>query len=287
MRDQFLKQAGLCLVAIAYVLARCAAGAAQPTPAAAPRPRVEILPGPPLKTESEPSQLPAPAPGAAPQSEAGWQLPPLVPRPDFISRRPLIPDFLFKDKREGHFITAVPAIGWDQKAELNLGKALGSDFEYERVTSSIYGYRTVFPEIARLVLAGRGLYSLQFGNVPFFSAPMLAFNTRDRSGLGGFATMRGFIDRRFVGDSAVLVNTELRWSIFDGGYLWGQHLRPMLAPFVDAGRVFDGTQLRLDGWRADCGIGFRLIWNLVTTVSFDYGISSEGQIFQMDLGYAF
>jgi hypothetical protein len=24
-----------------------------------------------------------------------------------------------------------------------------------------------------------------------------------------------------------------------------------------------------------------------TTVSFDYGISSEGQIFQMDLGYAF
>jgi CRISPR-associated endonuclease Cas3-HD len=34
--------------------------------------------------------------------------------------------------------------------------------------------------------------------------------------------------------------------------------------------------LRFDGWRADYGIGFRLIWNLVTTVSFDYGISSEG-----------
>jgi hypothetical protein len=41
--------------------------------------------------------------------------------------------------------------------------------------------------------------------------------------------------------------------------------------------------LRFDGWRADYGIGFRLIWNLVTTVSFDYGISSEGQIFQMAL----
>jgi hypothetical protein len=38
---------------------------------------------------------------------------------------------------------------------------------------------------------------------------------------------------------------------------------------------------------ADYGIGFGLIWNLVTTVSFDYGISSEGQVFQMDLGYAF
>jgi outer membrane protein assembly factor BamA len=64
-------------------------------------------------------------------------------------------------------------------------------------------------------------------------------------------------------------------------------LANVLALFVDAGRVFDGTQLRLGGWRADYGIGFRLIWNLVTTVSFDYGISSEGQIFQMDLGYAF
>ena len=31
----------------------------------------------------------------------------------------------------------------------------------------------------------------------------------------------------------------------------------------------------------------RLIWNLVTTVSFDYGISSEGQVFTMDVGYAF
>jgi outer membrane protein assembly factor BamA len=171
-------------------------------------------------------------------------------------------------------------------AELST-RALGSGFDYQRVTVSTSGYQTVFPNVARLVLAGRGLYSMQFGSVPFFSVPILAFNTSDRRGLGGFATMRGFVDRRFVGESAVLVNTEVRWSLFDGGYLWGQHLRPMLAPFVDAGRVFDGTQLQFNGWRADYGIGFRLIWNLVTTVSFDYGISREGQIFQMDLGYAF
>ena len=454
----------------------------------------------------------APAPGAAPQEEeAGWQLPPLVPRPDFISRRPLIPDFLLKDKREGRYITAVPAIGWDQQAGFTLGvvgflfnngtkddpffrttpyrqqisvtavgalsglqrygatldqpnifdspyrllaavqykidplnnyfgigsatlqdfnfpgapgrsfdtydgyqnalqqevnglaytkydlyetretsfgvaverdmfggivrpligigvrytdlrdftgtkvdaedsfghdvrateqptrmhtdcqagvitgcsggfdnvlklglsldtldfepdpysgvlaqavaelsaKALGSDFDYQRVTVSTSAYKTVFPNIARLVLAGRALYSMQFGNVPFFSVPTLASDTGDGRGLGGSDTMRGFVDRRFVGESAVLANAELRWSFFDGGYVFGQHLRPQLAPFVDAGRVFDGTQLRFDGWRADYGIGFRLIWNLSTTVSFDYGISSEGQIFQMGLGYAF
>lgn len=44
-----------------------------------------------------------------------------MPRPDFISRRPFIPDFLLKDKSEGRFVIAVPAIGWDQQAGLNLG----------------------------------------------------------------------------------------------------------------------------------------------------------------------
>jgi len=511
MGDLIRTQIGWFLVALVCAFVRCDAAAAQPTPSAAPTPSVEVLPGLPATAESPPSRVQESAPGAAPQGEAGWQLPPLVPRPDFISRRPLIPDFLLKDKRAGRFITAVPAIGWDQQAGLNLGvvafllnngseddpffrttpyrqqisltalgalsglqrygatldqpnifdspyrlradvqysidplnnyfgiggasmrdfnfpgapahffntyngyqnalrhevnglaytkydlyesretsvgvtverdvfggivrplvgvsvrhtdirdftdskvdaenasgddvraieqptrvhtdcragvitgcsggfdnllklgisldtldfepdpysgvlaqavaevsaKAFGSDFDYQRVTVSTAGYKAVFPNVARLVLAGRALYSMQFGNVPFFSVPILALNTRDRRGLGGFATMRGFVDRRFVGDSAVLVNTELRWSIFDGGYIFGQHLRPMLAPFVDAGRVFDGTQLRLGGWRVDYGIGFRLIWNLVTTVSFDYGISSEGQNFTMDLGYAF
>jgi hypothetical protein len=510
--DQFLKQTGLSLVAIACVPAPCAAVRAEPIPVVVPTPGLETLPCSASSVEPEPSELETPGAGAAPQeSEAGWQLPPVVRRPEFLRRRPLIPDFLLKDKREGRFVTAVPALGWDQQAGFNLGvvgflfdngtkddpffrttpyrqqisvtalgalsglqrygatvdqpnifaspysvragvqyavdplnnyfgigrasmqhfnfpgqpgrffdtydgyqnalqkevnglaytkydlyetretafgmvverdvfggivrplvgvsvryvdirdftgssvdaenssghdvtateqptrmhtdcqagkisgchggfdnvlklgvsldtldfepdpysgvlaqavaelstKALGADFDYQRVTVSTSGYRTIFPDVARLVLAGRALYSMQFGNVPFFSVPTLAFNTRDRRGLGGFETMRGFVDRRFVGDSAVLVNAELRWSIFDGGYIWGQHLRPMLAPFVDAGRVFSGTQLQLDGWRADYGVGFRLIWNLVTTVSFDYGISSEGQIFQMALGYAF
>ena len=510
MRDRSLKLAKLCLVAIAYVLAQSATLRAEPTPVAGPTPSVDVPPGSPAEAPPEPSPAQAPAPGAAFQSEAGWQLPPFVARPDFISRRPFIPDFLIKDKREGRYVTAVPAIGWDQDAGFNIGvigflfdngtkddpffrttpyreeisvialgtltgvqrygvsldhpnifgsayriragaqyeidplnnyfgfgstamqdfhfpgapgkffdtygdyqdalrqavdglaytkydryetreiafdagverdtfggivrplvgvavrytdirdftgsevdaeipgrdvtaiqqptrmhtdcqagvitgcrggfdnilklgislntldfepdpysgvlaqavaelsaKELGSDSDYQRVTLSTQGYKTVFPNLARLVLAGRALYSMQFGDVPFYSVPTLAFNSHDRPGLGGFATMRGFVDRRFVGDSAVLVNTELRWSIFDGGYLWGQHLRPMLAPFVDAGRVFDGTQLRFDGWRADYGIGFRLIWNLNTVVSFDYGISSEGQLFTMDLGYSF
>jgi hypothetical protein len=92
MWNQPLIQTGLYLVVIANMLALCEAVPAEPTPVAAPTPSVEIPPSPPSKGETEPSPMQAPAPGAAPrEGEAGWQLPPLVPRPDFISRRPFIP----------------------------------------------------------------------------------------------------------------------------------------------------------------------------------------------------
>ena len=123
MGDQVLQQTRLYLVVTASLLALCGGVAAEPPPAAAPTPGVgEVPPGPPVSDGlSVPSQEQAPAQGAAPPSEAGWTLPPIVPRPDFISRRPLIPDFLLKDKREGYFVTAVPAIAWERQAGLTLG----------------------------------------------------------------------------------------------------------------------------------------------------------------------
>jgi hypothetical protein len=48
-------------------------------------------------------------------------LPPLVPRPDFMRNKPYIPDLLLKDKREGRYITAIPAIGWDDEEGFTLG----------------------------------------------------------------------------------------------------------------------------------------------------------------------
>lgn len=146
MRDQSLTPTGLCLVALATVLALCAAVAAEPTPIAVPTPSWEIPHGPPSKAESEPSRMQAPAPGAAPPGEVGWQLPPLVPRPDFISRRPFIPDFLLKDKREGRFVTAVPAIGWDQQAGLTLGVV---GFLFDNGTQDDPFFRTTPPTGSR------------------------------------------------------------------------------------------------------------------------------------------
>jgi len=80
---------------------------------------------------------------------------------------------------------------------------------------------------------------------------------------------------------------ELRWSLFDFE-VWNQHFKPMLVPFVDAGRVFDKIdRFSLKDWKVAGGVGLRVAWNLATIVSFEYGISGEGNLFYMEIGHQF
>jgi len=166
-------------------------------------------------------------------------------------------------------------------------EVLGSAFNYQQYTFSGRGYQNLLGDSGRLVLAGRVAYSMQFGDVPYYSASTIPFTDGDVNGLGGHATMRGFVADRFVGEAAAFANGELRWS-FGETMLWGQHLRFMLVPFVDTGRVFNSVgDTTLADWKFDGGVGFRLAWNLSTIVSFDYGRSTEGTLFYMELGHQF
>lgn len=79
---------------------------------------------PPLATLLASLVLLLAAPATAQQSDESVDpdaLPPDVPRPDFMARRPTIPDFLLKDKREGFYFTAMPAIGYDTDTGFNIG----------------------------------------------------------------------------------------------------------------------------------------------------------------------
>jgi len=166
-------------------------------------------------------------------------------------------------------------------------KALGSTFNYEQITLTGRGFYNLLREPGRLIAATRLTYVMQFGDVPIYSAPIIPFTDGDSFGLGGHSTLRGFVTDRFVGHAEMFANGELRWS-FAETTLWRQHLRFMLAPFVDAGRVFDSvSQTTLQDWKVDGGIGLRLAWNLSTIVSFDYARSSEGNLFYMQLGHQF
>ena len=51
---------------------------------------------------------------------------PEVPRPDFMRNKPYIPELLLRNKREGNYITGMPAIGWDDEE----GFALGAFVEF-------------------------------------------------------------------------------------------------------------------------------------------------------------
>jgi outer membrane translocation and assembly module TamA len=108
-----------------------------------------------------------------------------------------------------------------------------------------------------------------------------------KEGLGGWQSLRGYHFNRFVGEVQIQGNLELRWSLPDFT-VWDQHLRPMLSPFVDAGRVFDTVRrFSVKDWKITGGMSVRLAWNLATIISFDYGIGSEGNLFYMELGHPF
>jgi outer membrane protein assembly factor BamA len=165
---------------------------------------------------------------------------------------------------------------------------LGASSNFGHVTVGLQGYYPLFPSLARLVLAGNAVYSAHFGDTPFFAIPSLAMPENERKeGLGGWPTLRGYYANRFVGNVAMHGSLELRWSLLDFSVL-GQNFKPMLVPFVDAGRVFDRAgQFSLKDWKVAAGAGVRVAWNLATIISFEYGIGNEGSLFYMEIGHQF
>ncbi len=88
-------------------------------------------------------------------------------------------------------------------------QVLGSAFDYQQITFSGRGFHNLLGDSGRLVLAGRLTYVMQFGDVPFYSAPNIPFTDGDASGLGGHTTLRGFVTDRFVGDAAAYANAGI------------------------------------------------------------------------------
>ncbi len=167
-------------------------------------------------------------------------------------------------------------------------KIFGSKYLYGRWTTSIHGYGKIIEyKEQQLTLAARFLYSWQFGDVPFYSMNTYAFTERDRNGLGGLRTLRGFRQDRFIGPVTLLSNTELRWNFVEFN-IFKQDIKLGSVGFLDAGRVFDANKdLTFSNWKLSGGGGMRLAWNLATIVVFDYGVSPEGNAFYMDLQHQF
>ena len=174
----------------------------------------------------------------------------------------------------------------DLTAEFS-GAVIGSKHDYGRVTAAPRFFFSPMPKLARLVIAVRGVYSVEFGDVPFFDMSNFAFTDGDQTGLGGLRTIRGYRQDRFVGKIAAFTNVEIRWTFADVT-THGQRLQFMVVPFLDMGRVFDDVRdTTLAGWKRGQGGALRMGWNQATIFSVDYGVSSEGSGLYVNFGHQF
>jgi outer membrane protein assembly factor BamA len=166
-------------------------------------------------------------------------------------------------------------------------KALASQYQYMRLMLSVRGFYSPLPKLADVVLAVRGLYELQTPGVPFFSEEILPFIDDNHAGLGGFRTLRGYDQNRFVGPVIVLTNYEVRYT-FVKFHVLRQGFAFMVVPFLDMGRVFDNVQqTSLQGWKHSEGAGFRIAWNEATILFADYGVSAEGTGLYLNFNHIF
>jgi Omp85 superfamily domain len=154
-------------------------------------------------------------------------------------------------------------------------RALGSEYAYARVMGSVRAFYSPIPELADLVLAGRVLYEVQTRGTPFTSMSNLPFIDDNHLGLGGFRTLRGYRDSRFVGPVIALTNYEVRWTFLRFRAL-KQSFGLIAVPFLDIGRVFDNvSSTNFTEWKRTQGGGVRIAWNEATIIMVDYGFSDE------------
>ncbi len=164
---------------------------------------------------------------------------------------------------------------------------LGSDYDNSSILISSRMYRSVLRRYSDLVVAGRVFYSVKQGELPFYSLSELKFSDKEINGMGGMYSLRGYREPRFLGPASTGAALELRW--ISPTVHWGsQSFAFMLAPFVDSGRVFDDPQeSSFREWRFSYGSGLRIIWNVATVISMDFGMSFEDFGFYLNVNQVY
>lgn len=166
------------------------------------------------------------------------------------------------------------------------GKLLGSDYTHQRYNFSTRNFYT-HSDADYLTLAFRWVYSVQNGDTPFYNKNTISFSDEFKFGLGGFRTLRGYQQNRFVADVKTVINFEPRFSIYEA-HTYGQSFEFIAVPFVDAGKVFDKvSDTDLSGYKYTYGAGMRIAWNQATIIMIDYGQSVEDSGLYINFGHIF
>ncbi|MFH0977596.1 MAG: DUF5982 domain-containing protein [Spirochaetota bacterium] len=163
----------------------------------------------------------------------------------------------------------------DYVFDLN-SKTTGSAYNFNRSTAGARMYVTLFRSF---VVTGRIAYTDANGDVPFYEMNSFSFFYNRFNGLGGFRTLRGYQQDRFLGPTMTMGNIEIRYS-FCKFSLSGQQFNIKAVGFADTGNVYDKagdpfTDPRINDYKLGYGGGLVIAWNKNTIVHFYYGFSRE------------
>ncbi|MGF1671527.1 MAG: BamA/TamA family outer membrane protein [Balneolaceae bacterium] len=154
------------------------------------------------------------------------------------------------------------------------GDLTASDFSFTKFLLDFRQYRNL---IADITIAQRIELHHVSGSAPFWERPTL----------GSFMSLRGFVEGRFIGDTSIQQNLELRTWVFS---IFDDEIRLGAQAFWDSGRVFsrfDSDKIFKD-WNHTFGVGG--VFSIFTPdfiVRGDIGISNEIIRVYGGLGYAF
>jgi hypothetical protein len=164
---------------------------------------------------------------------------------------------------------------------------LGSQYQYMRLMASLRAFYSPIPRLTDLVLAARGTYEVETHGTPLFTATLMPYIDDNHAGLGGFRTLRGYRQNRFVGPVMVVTNYEVRWT-FLKFHVLSQGFGLIAVPFLDMGAVFDDVRkTSFSGWARSQGMGLRIAWNEATILMLDYGVSEEDSGLYLNFNHIF
>ncbi len=149
---------------------------------------------------------------------------------------------------------------------------------------SLCQYLPIFSD--RLTFAYRALVQTKlWGEIPYYftnNINSMFFRKMYTEGLGGNASVRGLNRNGVLGDGFLMLNTELRWRIYDFKFI-NQNWQIATNPFFDLGKIIqpyrlDEQKAAIGMYQGDeskphftAGLGIKLIMNHNMVISFEGG----------------
>lgn len=152
------------------------------------------------------------------------------------------------------------------------GTWTGSSWEYYGFNADAMGYIPLTANKS-LVLAGRGIVDLMFGQAPLQEIVKVA-SSREQRAYGGSAIGRGLQRQVIPGRIKFITQWSLRWNFYQFT-VWNQRLDLGASLFGDAGYILWQWKDFENPFRIEFGIGagVYLVWNERFVIRFQLGFS--------------